>query len=145
MPNINDHWLKIKGYTRNTEKSALNLFCFIWEEQSKECILSRVSSARWWTRLPIARRTENQCNFNANFFHYFVYIFNIFSQWPLIIQFNTSLYRFVLKFVKFVCLQSSERWFSETEFISDIWSEARCKKQGIGGETPFEERSSAVP
>ena len=52
---------------------------------------------------------------NANslqIFQYFFYNFFIFSQWPLIfdiIKFNTSLYRFLLKFLKIVGYSSINR------------------------------------
>ena len=76
----------------SARRNRMSAFTIAHYSLSRECAHS------------IALRTENQCNFNADFSVNFFDNFLVFSQWPLIFyisNIHTSLYRFLLKFFNF--------------------------------------------
>ena len=104
MPNISVHWLKLKSYKRNTEKIWTQWFSM---GSAIEWANSLEGSSQSYGIVNLLSPMSFALNTIANsitIFHYFLYNFLIFSKWPLIfdiIKFNSSLYRLVLKILKF--------------------------------------------
>ena len=107
MSNINGHWLKFKKVIKEIlKKPELNMRWFLvrsaieWANSLERCAQS---SAIVNSLFPIRFALKTNAN-SIMIFHYFLYNFLIFSQWPLMfgrVKLNSGLYRFVLKILKF--------------------------------------------